>query len=296
MGERSLILFTLLGQAAAGALVGLAGVQLLGNVDVLGFVAFAAVGTVLLIAAGISTAHLGSPAHAPHAIRNWRSSWLSREILALALTGGLVALGALVALLADPAASHGARTVIGVLAAASGILLVLAMVQLYSVRTIPEWRPALTGARFGGTTLRLGGIGAGILVAIEALRGSAIDASALWLVALLAGGLALELSARRLAGTRDTTSAGSLLVRGVPSTQDERDPAQLVAGLGIAALGIALLITSTPLLAMALLVVGALLTSGFEMTLRAHFYELAPLQGRTAAQATKARRAGQTRA
>ena len=93
MNERSLVLFTLLSQAACGALVGLVGIQILGSADVLGPVSFMAVGLLLLAAAIIATLHLGAPRHAPYAVLNWRNSWLSREILMLGVTGSLVGRG-----------------------------------------------------------------------------------------------------------------------------------------------------------------------------------------------------------
>ena len=60
MGERSLVAFTLLVQTACGALVGLAGVQLLGSSDVLGPLSFVVLGLLLLVAAVASTLHLGA--------------------------------------------------------------------------------------------------------------------------------------------------------------------------------------------------------------------------------------------
>ncbi len=159
MGERSLVLFTLLAQTACGALVGLAGMQVLGDIDVLGPLSFSAVGAVLLVAVIISTLHLGQPRHAPYAMLNLRRSWLSREILGVSLTGGLVALGAFVGLLAEPATSYDTRTLMGVLAAVAGLFLVATMVGLYSVRTITEWRPLTTALCFVGSTLPTGSHG-----------------------------------------------------------------------------------------------------------------------------------------
>ena len=154
MGERSLVAFTLLVQTACGALIGLAGVQLLGPNDVLGPLSFVVVGLLLLVAAVVSTLHLGAPRHALNAARNLRESWLSREIVCLGLTGGLVALGAAVALFAEPEATLGTRTLIAILAVAAGSALLLTMVRLYTVRTIPEWEALSTGARFAGRPFR----------------------------------------------------------------------------------------------------------------------------------------------
>ncbi len=209
MGDRSLVLFTLLVQAACGALVGVVGVQLLSDLDVLGPLTFIVVGLVLLIAAVISTLHLGAPRHAPLTLLNWRRSWLSREIIGLGLVGGLVTLGALIGLLGEPEASLAARTLVGVLAAAAGIFLLLAMIRLYSVRTVTEWRPAATAIRFSGATLRLGGMSAGLLVAIAALPGDEVGGSVLWLGLMLALGLGLELLLSRLSDADASRAAGA---------------------------------------------------------------------------------------
>ena len=285
MGERSLVLFTLLTQAACGALVGVVGVQLLSDLDALGPLTFIVVGLALLIAAIISTLHLGAPRHAPFALLNWRHSWLSREIIGLGLVGGLVALGALIGLASEPEASLAARTLVGVLAAAAGIFLLVAMIRLYSVRTVTEWRPAATAVRFSGSSLRLGGVSAGLLVAIAALPGGEIGASVLWLGLMLAVGLGLELLLSRLSEADAKRDAGALLVRAAPSPAANDDPAimRLALGVALAGLGLALLLPGASWLALLLLLAGILVSIPAEVRLRERFYDLAPRQGRAVA-------------
>ncbi len=285
MGERSLVLFTLLTQAACGALVGLAGLQLLGAADVLGPLAFVTIGLLILAASTISTLHLGAPQHAPYAIANWRHSWLSREILALGLTGALVAIGALVALLGDARENVAARTIIVSLAAAAGVVLVATMVQLYSVRTVPEWRRPLTVAGFAGTTLRLGSVTAANLAAIESLPDGSIDAAAFWLILMLAVGIGLWLAA---AGGgpgpgRVDRRAGALLVRGqMPSAggRGNRSFRSFAWGAIVAAVGMVILVTGPALLAAALLAPALAILAVGELDARERFYRAAPSQGR----------------
>ena len=286
MGQRSLVLFTLLTQAACGALVGLAGLQLLGAADVLGPLAFVVIGLLILAALTISTLHLGAPQHAAYAITNWRSSWLSREILALGLSGGLVAIGALVALLGDPRGSEAARTVIALLAAATGIVVVATMVQLYSVRTVPEWRRPLTAAGFAGTTLRLGSVTAAMLAAIEILPHGSIDvAAALWLILMLGSGIGLWLAAAGGGPGRGRADrrAGALLVRGqVPATggRGSRSFRSTAWGAVVAAVGSAILVTGPALLATAILAPALAMLAIGELDARERFYRAAPRQGR----------------
>ena len=287
MGARALVIFTLLAQTGAGTLVGLAGAQLLGDVDVLGPLPLIAVGLLLLVAAVISTLHLGRPRHAPFAVSNWRRSWLSREIVALGLTGGLVALGVLSGLLSGLESSHGPRTLLGVLAAMAGAFLVMTMVRLYSMRTVTAWRSSATAVRFYGATLRLGGIGAGIFVALAALADTAPLLGELWIGALLLAGVGLESSLPHLPRTRSLPNAGALLVRrAVPGAADRVSLSrQLLMGMALTIASVVVALAGLPAVALVLLVVGGITIVPVEVRLREHFYELAPSPGRLVARA-----------
>ena len=87
--------------------------------------------------------HLGRPAAAWKAMRNLRTSWLSREVAALSLYALLAAVAVLVPALAWPAALAG---VAGVFASA----------RLYLVPGRPAWDSRLTIARFFATAAVLG--------------------------------------------------------------------------------------------------------------------------------------------
>jgi DMSO reductase anchor subunit len=283
MGERSLVRFTLLVQASCGALLGLVGVQLAGAADVLGVVSFVAVGLMVLVAVAVSTVHLGAPRHASWAVANWRRSWLSREILGLGLLGTLVAAGALVALLSDPARSAAARSAVAALAALAGVLVVGTMVRLYAVRTIPEWDARTTAARFGGSALRLGAVVAGFLVALAPGAHETNLLAGGWLALLLTLGLGLEVVVQRLPRTVDTGRAGALLVRGVEPPADRATAGWVVAGAVGSAIGIAILGAGLPVAAAAVLTAGLAVLARGEVVLRDRFYRLAPRRGRDTA-------------
>jgi anaerobic dimethyl sulfoxide reductase subunit C (anchor subunit) len=283
MGDRSLVVFTLLAQAGCGALVGLVGIQTLGGPDVLGPVSLVAIDVILLTAMAVSTLHLGAPRHAPYAVLNWRTSWLSREILTMALVGGLVALDAVIGLIAGyRAATAGARTVLALLAAVAGCALVLSMARLYAVRTIPEWNPATTGLRFAGSTLRLGTVVAGLLAAATVLPEGALGSPARWLAALLAAGIFVELVARRQRDPAAGPSPGGLLVRKGADRPMPASLAQLAAAALLGAAGVVLLATGPAIAAVAVLAGALIVLAAAEVALRERFYALAPRRGRSA--------------
>ena len=79
----SLILMTVLTQLSVGAFATIWLLQLLGVNTRLGLAALVSLG-VGGLALAAATFHLGRPAHAYRALRMWRRSWLSREVLAFA--------------------------------------------------------------------------------------------------------------------------------------------------------------------------------------------------------------------
>jgi anaerobic dimethyl sulfoxide reductase subunit C len=113
----------------------------------------------LLTAAGlVSFFHLHHLLRAGHVLRNLKSSWLSREILAELGFGALVVLLAVAAAL-HPATSAHERVLAG-LAALAGLALVLCMARLYMLPAVAAWRSATTPLAFLLTTLTLGALGA----------------------------------------------------------------------------------------------------------------------------------------
>jgi Fe-S-cluster-containing dehydrogenase component/DMSO reductase anchor subunit len=101
-----------------------------------------------LAALAASLLHLGRPLHAWKALRNLRRSWLSREVALFGAYGALAAFA-----VAVPAAAP--------VAALVGVAGVYASGRLYMVPGRPAWCTRLTLARFGATTLALGGLATG---------------------------------------------------------------------------------------------------------------------------------------
>jgi anaerobic dimethyl sulfoxide reductase subunit C (anchor subunit) len=192
MEEGPLILFTLLLQAACGAAWILAGLTrwlaLRGDpagqaLAARGWPAIAAMAVLGLVVSG---AHLGVPLNAWRAASNWRSSWLSREILAAAaFTGAALAAGS------GPLDGWGRA-----LALLCGPVLLLCMANAYRLGPVPAWNSWLTPAAFGTTALLLGTLAVGGILAggTEPLRPAWAMAAMLLMV------LSLALTGRWLAG------------------------------------------------------------------------------------------------
>lgn len=111
-----------------------------------------------LLALTASTLHLGRPIHALRALKMWRRSWLSREVLFFTLFA-LTATAYSAALWLD---MRGAGW-LGALTVALGICGVGVSARLYLVPGRPTWNSPLTIAEFGSTAALLGACTAGIL-------------------------------------------------------------------------------------------------------------------------------------
>lgn len=108
---------------------------------------------------GTAVLHLGRPIMAWKALRNLRSSWLSREILLFSLFS--VAAGSYAALFAADAfgifaASRNVRLALGAVVSLSGIVAVLSSAFIYMVPARPAWNTWVTVSRFLTTALILG--------------------------------------------------------------------------------------------------------------------------------------------
>ncbi len=115
----------------------------------------------LLIAAlslGASTLHLGRPVHAWRALRGWRTSWLSREVIGLsAFAGAASAYAGLLVL------DEFTGAILPALLSAAGFMTLLCGVagvacssRLYVVKARPSWNSPLTPAELFSTALLLG--------------------------------------------------------------------------------------------------------------------------------------------
>ncbi|MFC5865052.1 DmsC/YnfH family molybdoenzyme membrane anchor subunit [Acidicapsa dinghuensis] len=111
-----------------------------------------------MLALTASTLHLGRPIHAMRALKMWRRSWLSREVL-------LFTLFALAATAYSATLWFGVRGTswLGALTAVLGMCGVAVSARLYLVPGRPAWKSPLTVAEFGSTTVLLGACGADIL-------------------------------------------------------------------------------------------------------------------------------------
>jgi len=204
MEESPLIVFTLLLQAAAGAAWLLTGVAhwLAGRGEPVAAQALAALGWPWIAGMAVvgvlaSAAHLGVPTNAWRAASNWRTSWLSREILAASgFTGA--------ALAAALTLGRG-RVLAGLaqgLAMLAGLALVHCMAKAYRLVPVPAWNSTLTPAGFCTTALLLGGlVVGGCLGALPGPRSAPLAAagSGLAVVAVVLACLSLSLTALWLA-------------------------------------------------------------------------------------------------
>lgn len=105
-----------------------------------------------------STFHLGRPLYAVRALKMWRRSWLSREVLLFTLFAGAAALYALCLWMSVPGAMMA-----GALTVACGLAGVGASARLYLAPGRPAWNSPITVFEFYATMALLGTAAAGLL-------------------------------------------------------------------------------------------------------------------------------------
>jgi DMSO reductase anchor subunit len=103
------------------------------------------------LALGASTMHLGRPAHAYRALKMWKRSWLSREVLMFSCFSGIAGLYSALLWLRLPGS-----IVPGGLTALFGVAGVTASAYIYLVRARPAWNTKHTVAEFYITGALLG--------------------------------------------------------------------------------------------------------------------------------------------
>jgi DMSO reductase anchor subunit len=103
------------------------------------------------LALGASTTHLGRPAHAYRALKMWKRSWLSREVLMFSCFSGIAGLYSALLWLRLPGSM-----VPGVLTSLFGVAGVTASAYIYLVRARPAWNTRHTVAEFYLTGALLG--------------------------------------------------------------------------------------------------------------------------------------------
>jgi formate dehydrogenase iron-sulfur subunit len=145
-----LILMTVLTQLSVGTFTTVWLQQLFGTTTRL---STAAVGSLLVagVALGASTMHLGRPIHAYRALKMWKRSWLSREVLMFSLFSGIAGMYAGLVLFGLPGSQA-----VGALTAVLGIGGVTASACIYLVRARPAWNSRYSVAEFYLTGALLG--------------------------------------------------------------------------------------------------------------------------------------------
>jgi DMSO reductase iron-sulfur subunit len=145
----SLVAMTVVTQLSAGAVAAAWLVSLLSGTEVR--VAATAALALGLLSFAVSPLHLGRPALAPLAMRNWRTSWLSREVLALTSFGAAASVYAAALWLAPPLSAW-----LGAAAVSVGVCGVYASARIDLVPGRPAWNSGHTIAEFFLTAATLG--------------------------------------------------------------------------------------------------------------------------------------------
>src|SRR5215469_10656299 len=145
-----LVVMTVLTQLSVGAFAAIWLFELLGASARLSIAALGSL-TVGVLALGASTMHLGRPIHAYRALRMWKRSWLSREVLMFGCFSGAAALYAGSLSMGFPLA-----WVLGALTILLGAAGVTASACIYLVGARPAWNSKHTVAEFFLTGVLLG--------------------------------------------------------------------------------------------------------------------------------------------
>jgi Fe-S-cluster-containing dehydrogenase component/DMSO reductase anchor subunit len=145
-----LVVMTVLTQLSVGAFVAIWLLQLFGAPTRLGL---AAVSSLIVgsLALGASTLHLGRPAHAYRAVRMWRRSWLSREVLLFSAFAGVAGVYAGALWFRIPGS-----VVAGAVTTLLGMMGVTASACIYRVTSRPAWNTPYTVLQFLATAGVLG--------------------------------------------------------------------------------------------------------------------------------------------
>ena len=168
-----LVVLTLLTQLSLGTVAATVVAEAAGGARTAGLsggaVAAALAGAVALAA---SLLHLGRPTVAFKALRNWRTSWLSREVALLSLFSGTsLAYAAAWEWRDSLGVDRGTRLAIGVTAVVTGMAGVYASGRLYLVPARPVWNSRRTLVSFFAT-----GLATGPLLALLCLDRGALPA------------------------------------------------------------------------------------------------------------------------
>ena len=144
-----LIVMTVLTQLSVGAFTAIWSVQSTGAGTYRGAVLPALVAALLALSA--STFHLGRPIHAARALKMWRRSWLSREVLLFTMFAAAATTYSTLSLFAPSRA-----TVPGAITVLFGLAGVFASARLYLAPGRPAWNSPVTVYEFFSTAALLG--------------------------------------------------------------------------------------------------------------------------------------------
>jgi len=153
-----LVVMTVLTQLSVGAFAAIWALQLAGVVENLGVAALASL-AVGGLALGASTLHLGRPIHAYRALKMWRRSWLSREVLLFGAFSNVAAIYAGALWLALPLGVW-----LGALTTLLGAAGVTSTAYIYRVPSRPAWNTPLTLLQFASCAGLLGSLFAAVVV------------------------------------------------------------------------------------------------------------------------------------
>jgi DMSO reductase anchor subunit len=235
---------TVLTQLSVGAFATIWLLQLLGVSTRLGVAALTSlvVGATALAA---STLHLGRPLYAYRALKMWRRSWLSREVLLFTAFAVVACAYAAALWLGLPFS-----TAIGAVTVALGVGGLTASACIYRVPSRPAWNTPLTLVQFNLTAATLGALFAAALrtgppawlaIAAVTLGGTELVVLALRFFRMSASDtVELQASARLLASTlsRWFVLRGALLVIGaIAIPLVTRQPVALVIACAVALVG-----------------------------------------------------------
>ncbi len=175
-----LVVMTVLTQLSVGAFAAIWLLQLLGRSTQLGIAALSSL-TVGGLALGASTLHLGRPVHAYRAMRMWRRSWLSREVLLFSAFAGVAGAYAGALWFGIPGSAA-----LGGLTTALGLAGVTASACIYRVTSRPAWNTPYTVMHFIATAAILGPLFAAAVAArdVRWLGGAAAAFAGVQLVVL----------------------------------------------------------------------------------------------------------------
>jgi len=202
----SLVLMTVLTQLSVGGFVAIWALQISGDTTHLGVAALTSL-LVAAIALNGATLHLGRPAYAYRALKMWRRSWLSREVLLFTAFSAVAAVYA--ALLWTELQGS---VLVGGVTSLLGIAGVTASGCIYRVQSRPAWNTRLTFVQFNLTAAALGPL-------LAAALGAPGSSDARW----------LAWAAATMAGTQLVVAAVCFVRQVAGSTVELRGTARLLS-------------------------------------------------------------------